>query len=123
MFKKVLRGLKVLAIIAIVILSFLLLRFTVFGWVMRVSQWYPESINVTDDGVTMDLFKLPTSTNYLNDYSYRIKDDILYIKARQNASGIIFKDSVNIKRDMSKINKIVREGSSEDVDLIWEREE
>lgn len=61
-----------------------------------------------------------TSADIMWNYSYRIENDIMYVKIKSILVGGLGKPNVEIKGDFSSLQKIVLEDNKNEK-VIWEK--
>ena len=118
--------LKIIAIIVAIIITIIAisigisaLKIFIIGDVKDVSSVGAAKIEVNDKHIFFYVV-FGTSADVMSTYSYRIVDDVVYIKMRSAIVGVLEKSSVNIKGDFSSINKIILEDKEEEK-VIWEK--
>jgi len=109
--------LSVFLIILIIISSFCLYVF-VIGKVKDVSTYFPQDLLVTAEKITFTPM-FATSADMMNHYSYRVKDDVMYIKIKSVlVGGLGVKNDVIIYGDFAGLEKIMLEDNVKNR-LIW----
>lgn len=111
---------KYIIIIAIlIIIGGVLINMLIIGKVKDISSVDVSEIEVTDTYVSANVH-FATSADVMNSYTYRIENDVLYIKIKSVLIGGLKKSSINIKGDFSLLQKIVLE-DKEKQRIIWEK--
>ena len=117
------KKLRLIIILGLSVIIFLgvvfALNLFVFGKVKDVSSIGMQNLSVTDDKVLFSPVFM-TSADIMSGYSYRIENDIMYIKIKSVLVGGFGKSNVEIKGDFSKLQKVILE-DKENEKVIWEK--
>ena len=109
------------AIFAIILLagSIIVVKPFLFEKVKTVSSIAAVDLTVTDETVFFHPLFM-TSADVMSHYSYRIENDIMYIKIKSVLVGVIPLRNVEIKGDFTSLQTIMLEDDS-DQKMIWKR--
>lgn len=108
-------------ILAVIILvgGVITLNLFVLGKVKNVSSIGVKDLSVTNEKVFFSPVFM-TSADIMSKYSYRMDNDIMYIKIKSVLVGGVGKKNIEIIGDFSALQKIVLE-DTENEKIIWER--
>ncbi|MCL2150258.1 MAG: hypothetical protein FWH51_04965 [Dehalococcoidia bacterium] len=114
--------LVIIAVILLIILTVIALALNVFvfGQIKDISLVGARDVYVSSEKISLYI-TFGSSADTMSGYSYRIKDDIMYIKIKHVIVGIVNKPNVEIIGDFSTLQKIVLEDNDGKQKVIWEK--
>ena len=91
----------------------------VFGKAKDVSSVGVQDLSVTSEKVSFSPVFI-TSADIMSKYSYRVDNDIMYIRIKSVLVGGMGKRNVEIHGDFSSLQKIILEDDEKEK-VIWEK--
>ena len=117
--KKTLVILLIILLVIFLVAGILALKTFVVGRVMPVSFLGYDNLSVTDEKVFFQPWLL-SSAHVMSTYSYRVEDDVMYIKMKIVLVGVMSQSQVvDISGDFSTLRKIAVMDNEEE--RVWER--